>query len=138
MGDAMIPLPRWYTAPLFPVIAVLFARSQDVRKLDPSLDQILPSNATVERVATGFNKWVEGPVWTHDGSLLFAEIPANNINIWDGRSPTISASDPGQKKQAVRIPCFSASDQSGTPPYQLPSRFVAESLKAYRCFRVGS
>ena len=102
----MKPLPRWYTVPLFLLIAVLFARSQDVEKLDPSLDQILPTNATLERVATGFKKWVEGPVWTHDGSLLFAEIPANNIDIWV----------PGQNAHVFIHP----SGYEGTTPFKGP------------------
>src|SRR5580704_10190299 len=53
--------------------------AQDLQKLDPALDKLVAPDAKLERVATGFNKWTEGPVWTHDGSLLFAEIPANNI-----------------------------------------------------------
>jgi gluconolactonase len=63
---------------------------QEIQKLDASLDQIVPPNAKLERVATGFNKWLEGPVWTHQGSLLFAEIPANNIIQWiPGQTPTV-------------------------------------------------
>ncbi|MGC2657350.1 MAG: SMP-30/gluconolactonase/LRE family protein, partial [Bryobacteraceae bacterium] len=31
---------------------------------------------------TGFDKWTEGPVWIRSGYLLFAEIPANNIDKW--------------------------------------------------------
>jgi gluconolactonase len=58
-----------------------FAPPQAIQKLDPGLDAIVPADAKVERVATGFNKWTEGPVWTHD-SLFFAEIPANNIDRW--------------------------------------------------------
>ncbi|HEY7353082.1 MAG TPA: SMP-30/gluconolactonase/LRE family protein [Terriglobales bacterium] len=58
------------------------AVSQDVQKLDPAMDQIAGSGAKLERVATGFKKWTEGPVWTRAGSLLFAEIPANNIDLW--------------------------------------------------------
>jgi gluconolactonase len=58
------------------------AFSQDIQKLDPALDGIVAADAKLERVATGFNKWTEGPVWTHDGTLLFAEIPANNIDLW--------------------------------------------------------
>ncbi len=54
----------------------------DIQKLDPALDQIVPANAKLERVATGFDRWLEGPVWTHAGTLLFAEIPANNIDQW--------------------------------------------------------
>ena len=56
--------------------------AQEVQKLDPAMDQIVPANAKLERVAQGFDKWTEGPVWTRQGTLLFAEIPANNIDIW--------------------------------------------------------
>jgi gluconolactonase len=63
------------------------AWSQDIVKLDPSLDQIVPTGAKLERVLTGFDKWLEGPVWTREGSLLFAEIPANNIDIWSPGQP---------------------------------------------------
>jgi gluconolactonase len=58
------------------------AGAQEIQRLDPSLDQIVPAHATLERVADGFNKWTEGPVWTRQASLLFAEIPANNIIQW--------------------------------------------------------
>ena len=49
-------------------------------RLDPAIDQIVPKDAKLERVATGF-KWVEGPVWI-EGSLYFAEIPSNSIRRW--------------------------------------------------------
>ena len=58
----------------------LFA--QTVQKLDPAIDRLVPVRAVVTRVATGFNKWTEGPVWTRSNSLLFAEIPGNSIMIW--------------------------------------------------------
>jgi gluconolactonase len=51
-----------------------------VERLDPTIDQIIPAEAKLERVATGFT-WVEGPVWL-DGSLFFAEIPSNSIRKW--------------------------------------------------------
>lgn len=60
----------------------LAAFSQDVQRLEPAADRIVPANAKIERVATGFYKWTEGPVWTHEGSLLFAVIPANAIEQW--------------------------------------------------------
>jgi gluconolactonase len=75
------------TSRLF-VLAMLLASltrtvcSQDVKKLDPALDSIAAPDAKLERIATGFNKWTEGPVWTHSDSLLFAEIPSNNIVQW--------------------------------------------------------
>src|ERR1700737_5192829 len=62
--------------------ATAVALSQESQRLDPSVNQLVPPNATLEKVATGFNKWTEGPVWTREGTLLFAEIPANNIIQW--------------------------------------------------------
>jgi gluconolactonase len=47
-------------------------------RLDAKVDAIVPANATMERVATGFT-WVEGPVWIPAGYLLFAEITSNSI-----------------------------------------------------------
>ncbi len=58
------------------------ANAQEVEKLNPALDKIVPAGAKAEKVAGGFNKWTEGPVWTREGALLFAEIPSNNIVIW--------------------------------------------------------
>jgi gluconolactonase len=49
-----------------------------VDRLDVGLDAIVPANATIERVATGFT-WVEGPIWIPAGYLLFAEITSNSI-----------------------------------------------------------
>ena len=49
-------------------------------RLDPAIDQIVPKDAKLERIATGFT-WVEGPVWI-DGTLYFADIPSNSIRKW--------------------------------------------------------
>lgn len=62
--------------------ATVPAFSQEIQMLDPAFDHIVPADAKLERVANGFNKWTEGPVWTREGTLLFAEIPANNIVQW--------------------------------------------------------
>jgi gluconolactonase len=71
-------------------VAAVSAFSQDIQKLDPVLDRIVAPDVRLERIATGFNKWTEGPVWTREGSLLFAEIPANNIVQWTpGRGPSV-------------------------------------------------
>src|SRR5580700_3508183 len=64
------------------LLAAVAAFPEDIQKLDAALDQIVPANANLERVVTGFNKWLEGPAWTHSGTLMFAEIPANNIVQW--------------------------------------------------------
>jgi len=72
------------------IAAATSSLSQEIQKLDLALDRIVPANATLERVATGFNKWTEGPVWTREGSLLFAEIPANNIvRLVPGQTPQV-------------------------------------------------
>ena len=62
--------------------ATVLAFPQEIQMIDPVLDHIVSADAKLERVANGFNKWTEGPVWTRDGTLLFAEIPANNIIQW--------------------------------------------------------
>jgi gluconolactonase len=56
-------------------------------RLDPKLDEIVSSDARVEKLAGGFG-FVEGPVWDRRGGyLLFSDIPANVINKWtpDGK-----------------------------------------------------
>jgi hypothetical protein len=72
--------------------------SQDAQKLDPALDQIVGADAKLERVATGFDKWTEGPVWTRENTLLFAEIPANNIIQWvSGKGASVFMHPSGYK-----------------------------------------
>ncbi|PYV09050.1 MAG: gluconolactonase, partial [Acidobacteria bacterium] len=39
--------------------------------VDPALDGIIPANPEIQKVAGGF-KFVEGPIWTHEGFLLFS------------------------------------------------------------------
>jgi gluconolactonase len=77
----MTKRPRRFFALLL-TLAATAALSQEIQKLDPALDQLVSPGAKLERVATGFDKWTEGPVWTRAGTLLFAEIPANNIVQW--------------------------------------------------------
>jgi gluconolactonase len=82
------------------------ALSQEIQRLDPALDRIVPPNAKLEKVASGFDKWTEGPVWTRNGTLLFAEIPANNIDQWI----------PGKGSSVFMHP----SGYEGTEPYGGP------------------
>lgn len=51
-----------------------------IERLDPALDKLLPTNAVIELLATGF-AWAEGPLWWDD-SLLFSDIPANAVMRW--------------------------------------------------------
>jgi gluconolactonase len=90
-------LPRLFIG-LMLMTAAISGISQEIQKLDPALDQIVPTKATLERVATGFNKWTEGPAWTREGSLMFAEIPANNIvKLVPGQGATVFMHPSGYK-----------------------------------------
>jgi gluconolactonase len=73
---------QWFSLLMVLLLSAVAAFSEDIQKLDPAVDQIVPANAKLERVATGFDKWLEGPAWTRNGTLMFAEIPANNIDQW--------------------------------------------------------
>ena len=88
-------------------IPLSFAASNGtVERLSPGFDAIAPPNVQIERVATGFDKWTEGPVWVHAGYLLFSEIPANNIRKWV----------PGSKATVFMHP----SGYTGTAPFKGP------------------
>src|SRR2546430_6645632 len=82
------------------------ALAQDIQRLDPALEELVWPDSKLERIATGFNKWTEGPVWTRNGTLLFAEIPANNIVQWV----------PGKGASVFMHP----SGYTGTEPYGGP------------------
>jgi len=72
---AVPPTPAQSAAP-----ARITSTPLEVDRLDPAVSRIIPTNAKLERVATGFT-WVEGPVWVN-GSLFFADIPSNTIRRW--------------------------------------------------------
>lgn len=49
---------------------------------DPQLDQLIPAEARIEVLASGF-EWSEGPVWIKNGGyLLFSDVPKNIIYKW--------------------------------------------------------
>jgi gluconolactonase len=61
-----------------------------ILRTDPTLDSILPANATIEKVATGF-QFTEGPVWVRDGNyLLFSDPNANTIYRWSPNDGQVS------------------------------------------------
>ncbi len=67
-----------------------------VDRIDPASARIIPANAKLERIATGFT-WVEGPVWVN-GSLFFADIPSNSIRRWTpGKGVSIFLQPSGYK-----------------------------------------
>ena len=52
-----------------------------VLRLSPELDELVPRDARVEKLAEGF-LFTEGPVWHPDGYLLFSDPNANAIYRW--------------------------------------------------------
>ncbi|HNY41660.1 MAG TPA: SMP-30/gluconolactonase/LRE family protein [Bryobacteraceae bacterium] len=53
-----------------------------IHREDPALNALIPSDAKVEVLASGF-EWAEGPVWDAKNTrLLFSDIPRNSIYAW--------------------------------------------------------
>jgi gluconolactonase len=53
-----------------------------LERLDPQFDALIPSTATIERLAEGYD-WSEGPVWMRVGGfLLFSDVPKNTVYSW--------------------------------------------------------
>lgn len=69
-----------------------------VERLSPEIDQLIPKDAKLETLATGY-KWTEGPVWIEPGGyLLFAEIPSNSIlKLVPGQKPAVFMHPSGYK-----------------------------------------
>ncbi len=55
--------------------------SEQIERLDPGLNFIIAASAKVEQIAGGF-AFTEGPVWIHQGYLLFSDIPNNVVWKW--------------------------------------------------------
>lgn len=54
-----------------------------ILRLDPRFDDLVPRDAVLEKIASGF-AWVEGPVWHRQGGyLLFSDIPENAVYRWN-------------------------------------------------------
>lgn len=53
-----------------------------IHREDPALDAIIPKDAHLEVLSSGF-EWAEGPVWwKKEKALLFSDIPRNSVMIW--------------------------------------------------------
>lgn len=52
-------------------------------RLDPRFDKLIPKDAKIEVLSSGF-VWSEGPVWIKEdgGYLLFSDIPRNSVMKW--------------------------------------------------------
>jgi gluconolactonase len=69
---------------LLPVLALAqkpvpeFAMS--IERLDPALDDLLATDAKVQKLAEGFT-WSEGPTW-YQGGVVFSDVPENIAYRW--------------------------------------------------------
>lgn len=61
-----------------------------IERLDSALDALVPPDARIEQLASGF-AWSEGPVWRRaSGDLLFSDVPNNTIHRWhDQDGPSV-------------------------------------------------
>ncbi|WP_080054954.1 SMP-30/gluconolactonase/LRE family protein [Spirosoma aerolatum] len=51
-------------------------------KTDPRLDKLIPAEAKIDVLASGF-VWTEGPIWVkNEAFLLFSDVPQNTIYKW--------------------------------------------------------
>jgi len=54
-----------------------------IYRYEPAFDELIPKQASIEVIASGF-EWTEGPVWIKDpGHLLFCDIPRNTVFRWE-------------------------------------------------------
>ena len=65
------------------LVELLYKTTGTIERLDPIVDQLIPPNAKIEILASGFD-WTEGPLWiTEGGYLLFNDIPPNTTYKWE-------------------------------------------------------
>ena len=112
-------------------VAILFlampraARPQDsgpIAKMDPGLDDIVSVDAKIEKVAGDF-AFTEGPVWSHDGYLLFSDIPNNVINKLtpDGKISAFLSNSGYSGSGALPVPKPFLVDGPARSPYMIGS-----------------
>ncbi len=77
-------------------IAILFASCitaqrktlGSIERIDPEINSIIRSNATIEIIGEGF-EWTEGPLWVEKyRMLLFSDVPKNTIYKWTEQKGT--------------------------------------------------
>jgi gluconolactonase len=76
-----------------------------IERLDPAFDELVPKDAALEVLDTGFS-WVEGPVWVprDGGYLLFSDIPRNSIFKWqEGQKTELFLKPSGYTGEATNL-----------------------------------
>ena len=76
------PAPMEPDMPLEEVDTVGMPSAGVVDRIDDRLNELIPADASIEKLADGF-QFIEGPVWVRDEStLLFSDIRTNTIYQW--------------------------------------------------------
>ncbi len=109
-------------------LAILKVEAQganELIRLDPALDEIVPADARVEKLASGFGR-LEGPVWVREGKgyLLFSDMPADVMYKW---------TPDGKISQFLRPSGYT---QTGTPEVSVPLNFGSNGITLDRQGRV--
>ncbi|QDK78515.1 SMP-30/gluconolactonase/LRE family protein [Spirosoma sp. KCTC 42546] len=90
-------LSGWLAFVLRPAIAQTtpFPTIGQIVKADARLDKLVPPDAKIEVLASGFD-WTEGPIWVkNEAFLLFSDVPKNTIFKWtdkEGVTPFLKPS----------------------------------------------
>ncbi len=59
-----------------------FQTTGSVERLDSAINALIPANAKIEVLASGF-EWAEGPLWLEEQrALIFTDVPTNKIWKW--------------------------------------------------------
>jgi len=78
----IVPLLSLLVLITFAVHAAEYPSFGSVERLDPALDELLPKDAKLEKLAAGFD-WAEGPLWIKkEKMLIFSDVPRNTIYQW--------------------------------------------------------
>lgn len=67
----------FYKGDVVPLTSMPREVNVEVARLDPAIDEIVPRNVKIDKLAEGF-KFTEGPVWVRDGGYLLFSDPNNN------------------------------------------------------------
>ena len=63
-------------------------------RLDPALDQIVPGDTQIEKLAGGFT-FIEGPLWRSSQALWFSDVVGNVVRQWTPDGKVIEILRPG-------------------------------------------
>lgn len=79
---ALLPACKPGTSEATKETGVTYRTTGSIERLAPELDQLIPADAQLEVLASGFD-WSEGPLWLpSENRLIFSDVPQNRIYVW--------------------------------------------------------